>query len=418
MGRPSGTPSSLGLMAAAVALLAASSCATSEGGGPTGTGTGGDGSGGTPTGTAGAAAGAGESTGNGGAGTTGAAGTGTGGGGVAGSSASRGGTTGTAGTGVAGSGAGGTTGTAGRGGTTGTAGRGGTTGTSGTTGTGGTGTSTGGSSGTRTTETTCARWKADRANLAEGTWSGNVASCVVGDISADGRANALRLFNMYRWFADLPAVVTEASRDAQAQACSLMMDANNMLSHEPPTTWLCYTAEGAMGAMTSNISGGPGVSSVAAYLIDTGNETTFGHRRIVLSNKLGPIGLGSTGQGGASCMQNIGGTGNAGKVWVAWPPPGPFPMQAYGSGTRSLSTTGWSVQTQRSIVLTSATVTVTSAGANMPMTMSQLTGSYGESNAIRLVPMGWTPAAGQSYTVTVAGVSTPISYTVDFVDCP
>ena len=48
-------------------------------------------------------------------------------------------------------------------------------------------------------------------------------------------------------------------------------------------------------------------------------------------------------------MQNIGGTGNAGKVWVAWPPPGPFPMQAYGSGTRSLSTTGWSVQTQRSI---------------------------------------------------------------------
>jgi len=384
-------------MAAVVLLLAAPSCATSEGGGPAGTGTGGDGSGGTSAGTAGAAAGVGGSTDNGGGGATGAAGAG------------RGGTTGAAGRG-------GTTGTAGRGGTTGTAG---TTGTSGTTGTGGAGTGTGGGSGTRTAEATCARWKADRANLAEGTWSGNVASCVVGDISADGRANALRLFNMYRWFADLPAVVTEASRDAQAQACSLMMDANSpMLSHEPPTTWLCYTAEGAMGAMTSNISGGPGVSSVAGYMIDSGNETTFGHRRIVLSNKLGPIGLGSTGQGGASCMQNIGGTGNAGKAWVAWPPPGPFPMQAYGSGTRSLSTTGWSVQTQRSIVLTGATVTVTSAGAAAPMTMSQLTGSYGESNAIRLVPMGWTPAAGQSYTVTVAGVSTPISYTVDFVDCP
>ena len=52
------------------------------------------------------------------------------------------------------------------------------------------------------------------------------------------------------------------------------------------------------------------------------------------------------------------------------------------------------------------------------MTISQLTGSYGESNSIRLVPMGWTPAAGQSYTVTVSGISTPISYTVDFVDCP
>ena len=289
----------------------------------------------------------------------------------------------------------------------------GTTGAAGTAGTGGTGTT-----GSRTAEATCARWKADRTNLAEGTWSGNVASCVVGDISADGRANALRLFNMYRWFADLPAVVTEASRDAQAQSCALMMDANNMLSHEPPSTWLCYTVAGAMGAMTSNISSGPGVGSVAGYMLDSGNETTHGHRRIVLSNRLGPIGLGSTGQGGASCMQNIGGTGNAGKAWVAWPPPGPFPMQAYGSGTRSLSQTGWSVQTQRSITLTSATVTVTSAGADRPMTMSQLTGSYGESNAIRLVPMGWTPAAGQSYTVTVSGISMPISYTVDFVDCP
>lgn len=93
-------------------------------------------------------------------------------------------------------------------------------------------------------------------------------------------------------------------------------------------------------------------------------------------------------------------------------------MQAYGSGTRTLSAIGWSIQTQRSIALTGATVTVTSAGANMPMTTSQLTGTYGESNAVRLVPMRWTPAAGQSYAVTVAGVSTPISYTVDFVDCP
>ena len=208
-----------------------------------------------------------------------------------------------------------------------------------------------------------------------------MASCTVGDISADGRANALRLFNMYRWFADLPAVVTEASRDTQAQACALMMDANNMLSHDPPTTWLCYTDVGAMGAMTSNISGGPGVSSVAGYMTDSGNETTFGHRRIVLSNRLGPIGLGSTGPGGASCMQNIGGTGTASKMWVAWPPAGPFPIQAYGSGSRTLSATGWSVQTQRSIALTGATVTVTSGGADKPMTMSQLTGTYGESNA-------------------------------------
>jgi hypothetical protein len=54
----------------------------------------------------------------------------------------------------------------------------------------------------------------------------------------------------------------------------------------------------------------------------------------------------------------------------------------------------------------------------MPMTMSQLMGTYGESNAIRLVPMGWTPAAGQTYSVTVSGVSMPIAYDVQFIDCP
>ncbi len=303
----------------------------------------------------------------------------------------------------------------------GTVGTGGTVaGTGGAIGTGGaTGMAGASGGGTRTAAETCARWKADRANLAEGTWSGNVASCVVGDISADGRANALRLFNLNRWLADLPAVVTEASRDAQAQACALMMDANNMLSHEPPTTWTCYTQQGADGASSSNISGGPGVSSVNAYLIDTGNETTFGHRRIILSNALGPIGLGSTGVGGASCMQNLRGTGKAGKPWVAWPPPGPFPIQAYGTGTRgTLSMTGWSVQTIRTTALTGATVTVTSGGTNMPMTVSQLTGTYGESNAIRMVPMGWTPAAGQSFAVSVAGTTTPINYTVDIIDCP
>jgi hypothetical protein len=264
---------------------------------------------------------------------------------------------------------------------------------------------------------TCARWKADRADLSEGVWSGNVANCDPGDISAPGKVNALRLFNLYRWLADLPPIVNAPDRDMEAQACALMMDANNMLSHTPPTTWLCYTALGAMGANTSNISGGPGVSSVDLYLIDTGNETTFGHRRIVLSNQLGPIGLGSTGAGGYSCMQNIGGTGNAGKTWLAWPPPGVFPLQAYMPNARSsLSMTGWSFQSER-MVLTNAQVTITSGGTNMPVTVSQQTGNYGNNTAIRILPMGWTVAAGQTYSVSITGIATPISYDVQIASC-
>lgn len=271
--------------------------------------------------------------------------------------------------------------------------------------------------GDRTPEGTCVRWKADMANVGEGTWSGAVDTCMAGDISADGRDNALRLFNLVRWLADLPAVVTEDARNQQAQACALMMTANKALSHDPPADWKCFTELGKKGASTSNISSGPGVSSVFSYMVDTGNETTFGHRRIILSNELGPIGLGSAGPSGSSCMQNIGGTGKAGKAWQAWPPPGPFPIQAYTDKyKRSLDETGWSIQA-KSIDLSQAQVTVTSGGQARPVKVEQLTGNYGNNKAIRIVPDGWKAAAGSSYAVSVSGTATPIAYEFQVVDC-
>lgn len=287
---------------------------------------------------------------------------------------------------------------------------------------GGGGSATAGSSGSansgsRTSEATCTRWKADTANVDEGTWSGSVDGCNAGDISTDGRDNALRLFNLVRWLADLPSVTTEETRNQQAQACALMMTANDMLSHMPPMSWKCYTELGAKGASTSNISGGPGVASVFSYMVDSGNETTFGHRRIILSNELGPIGLGSAGDNGSSCMQNIGGTGKAGKAWMAWPPPGPFPMQAYTDVyQRSLDQTGWSVQS-KSIDLSQAQVSVMSGGQARPVKVEQLTGNYGNNKAIRVVPDGWKAAAGQAYAVTVSGTATPIAYEFQLIDC-
>lgn len=157
----------------------------------------------------------------------------------------------------------------------------------------------------------CQRWNGDRANLGEGGWSGDAGSCNKGAVTQDGRDNALRLVNLYRWIADLPPVVEDAGKTGTAQSCALMMHANGQLSHAPPANWKCYSADGAAGAGTSNISGGPGVFSVDLYMIDFGNETTMGHRRWILSNSLGPLGLGSTSQ--YSCMLVIGGGGNAGK---------------------------------------------------------------------------------------------------------
>jgi hypothetical protein len=245
-----------------------------------------------------------------------------------------------------------------------------------------------------------------------------VGTCDAGDISATGRENALRLVNLYRWLADLPAVTNADGYDDQAQACALMMDANDTLSHSPPTSWNCYTSDGAGGAGSSNISSTPGVQGVDLYMVDPGNPTTIGHRRWILSNSLGPIGLGSTSS--YSCMKVIGGSGSAGAQWTAWPPPGVVPLEAFSPSTvywTSLNDTGWTIQSD-SIPLSAASVTITSGGADKPVAVTNLGSGYGSSYAISLVPQGWSAQADTEYLVEVTGTSPAFSYSVFVADCP
>ncbi len=261
----------------------------------------------------------------------------------------------------------------------------------------------------------CTRWKADRADMSEGTWSGNVASCMAGDLSANARANALRLVNLYRFLAGLPDdVTTDPTYDSGNQACALMMKANDALNHMPPTTWTCYTKPGADSAGQSNISSGRAVMSVDLYMIDTGNATTLGHRRWLMSNTLGPIGIGGT--DGASCLHVFNGKGKGTKAFVAWPPGGTVPLQAITRGKESLDKTGWSIQSDK-IDLKNAQVAVTLDGVSKPVTVTQLLPNYGAAFAIDFIPQGWSTEAGKSYAVSVSGVATPISYTVNVVDC-
>jgi hypothetical protein len=260
----------------------------------------------------------------------------------------------------------------------------------------------------------CMRWNADRADLGEGTWSGSVSACDPGDISADARANALRVANLYRWIADLPPVTTDPERDAKAQACALMMTANGTLSHTPPPEWTCFSADGSEGAGSSNIAGSPGVFAVDLYMVDDGNATTLGHRRWLLSNSLGPTGIGST--DAYSCMWTLGGSGNVGAQWTAWPPPGPFPLAAGQLPWTSMDLTGWSIQSD-TIDFASAQVEITAGDEVLPVTISVLESGYGSTFAISMIPQGWTMAAGTTYHVRIAGVGEPIEYDVDVVAC-
>lgn len=268
-------------------------------------------------------------------------------------------------------------------------------------------------------EQVCRRWRCDRTDLSEGTWSGTVMPCAAGELNDVGKNNALKLINLYRFIADLPAVTLDATKNQAAQECALMMDANNQLSHSPPTNWACYSMNGATAAGRSNICSTRAVRCIDMYMSDSGNATTIGHRRWFLSNQLGPIGIGGT--TGGSCHHVIGGSGTATKSFMAWPPPGPVPLEAIAiPGNPSVDTTGWTVQTySAAFSLVGASVTVTEGGAAKPVTVTQLGDNYGSRYAIRFNPMGWTTQAGRTYqvTVTAPGLATPISYAVEVVSC-
>ena len=79
----------------------------------------------------------------------------------------------------------------------------------------------------------------------------------------------------------------------------------------------------------------------------------------------------------------------------------------------------WSFQTH-GISLSagsSATVVRVGDGMTLPVTTRQ-TGGGGPPNSLVIVPDGWTPQAGQTYRVTVDGLSVgEITYEVTLVEC-
>ena len=74
-------------------------------------------------------------------------------------------------------------------------------------------------------------------------------TCDAGTTSAAFRDSVLLRLNYFRAMAGVPADVTFSDTyNAKAQQAALMMSVNNQLSHNPPTIWQCYTADGAEAA--------------------------------------------------------------------------------------------------------------------------------------------------------------------------
>lgn len=126
------------------------------------------------------------------------------------------------------------------------------------------------------------------------------SSCDPGKIPQEIYLKAEKRINFFRLMNRLPLITLSASKQKEAQAAALMMEKNNSLSHDPPSTWKCYSKEGADGAKNSclgitNYKHLKHTAFITGFIADPGDQNYFvGHRRWILYSKATEFSLGAT----------------------------------------------------------------------------------------------------------------------------
>jgi len=268
---------------------------------------------------------------------------------------------------------------------------------------------------------------------AESGWTGDVQTCTPGTTAAAFRDLVALRVNWVRALAGVPAWISlDNTFTRKAQQMALMISANNGLSHTPPASWACYTSEGAEAAGKSNLAiGNHGPESILRYIEDFGaGNSAVGHRRWLLMPQTKRMGTGDaprTGAGwpAANTLWVLDGTASQPRPatresYVGWPPPGFVPYPAVFAR--------WSFSYAKAD-FHSATVTMSSNGVPVAVTIEPVQTGYGE-NTLAWRPTGvdlnqpfsWPkPAADVRYAVSVKNVvinsaSRNFDYTVTIFD--
>ena len=273
----------------------------------------------------------------------------------------------------------------------------------------------------------CHAWACGRAELAPARWDGDARQCRGGVADTETAERAIRIVNAYRSLAGVPTVRLKPPWNIPAQACAIVAHANNQLSHTPPREWVCWSELGAQAAAVSLLANRGVPVAVDAFIMDRGNESSMVHRRWLLSEKIGRLGVGSTNS--FSCMLMDGRAwdppsettpdANASALtsaeWVAWPPGGKVPLDVF--RTNKLDTFGWTIQSS-SLDLDGATIEVRDQAGQKDIEVFPLERTLGSLTALRFVPRGWSAEAGARYDVRVKKDEHTIAYVVEPVACP
>lgn len=274
--------------------------------------------------------------------------------------------------------------------------------------------------GGRTELEVCTRWRADRTLQVSDIWSGPTTGCTLGTLDPRAIEDALRVMNVHRWLAGLDPVVEDAAYSAMCQEAALIQRGIGTLDHYPDPADPCYTADGDTASGSSNLAAGSSTlaGAVDLYIRDPGIPS-LGHRRWVLYPDYAEAGFGHVDADPSdpyryySAQWVFGIQPRTHPDFVAWPSPGPFPIDAP-VGTWSFQVDGGGFASATVVVTRSsdsAVMSVTSHGA--------LPNGYGW-NGISFDVAG--VVASESYDVTVSGVTgapqSSYDFVVRFVSCP
>lgn len=151
-------------------------------------------------------------------------------------------------------------------------------------------------------------------------------NCQPGALTATTLKARLTEINYFRKMAGLKPVTLDPAYNRKAQAAAYLMHKNGTLSHHPPTSWKCYSEEGASGAGASNL--GYGGEGIIDYIHDHGsNNTSCGHRMWILKGSALTFGYGGTNSTDAIYVFGKTTTHDSLPQYVAWPPAGFFPHE-------------------------------------------------------------------------------------------
>ena len=257
-------------------------------------------------------------------------------------------------------------------------------------------------------------------------WNGSIAACSAGTVSQETHTKVLQRINYYRRMGGISGTIAfDSDKNAKSQQAALMMAANSALSHNPPSTWKCYSDNGKEAAGKSNLAlGGNASDAIDMYMADSGtSNTALGHRRWLLFSQAGTMGHGSVSEisgSSAKLSQDLWVFGDYPPApddfppFTAWPPPSFVPSPLV-YNRWSLSVPGASFN--------SAAVAMTDEAGN-PLTVNVLPLAYGYGdNTIAWEPQGIVKnsSADVTYHVQVSNVSlngTSLTYEYDVVIIP